>query len=405
MVNTGSPVLAGTTAPALPEVFEGLSRSIVRDGLGPAGFQPQVLRVRESRKGPSGVVDELVLDARVAELRQAASIVTVGNCLVGYLSLRGDDQDRARVRLLSYHDRRDSKNFALRVGQPIPPPRVAAQAPCREIDAQGTLHFLVEPSRSVDPWPLRCTLLDDPYLASRLRRSGGTVTTSLQSDDPGVPAGLLIGNLMIWGYPSRGIPVGLFVKPSVDPQGISAVTIWRPAGDLAQPRLEPAHVGRFLPVRFSRYPAPRPVGVRWLVTSMAGATLPDGAALIDSGRFLGRLHAPWAGQSLVTPFAASTRSWTLLVKNAAGVVTQVVGRIVGKQADGRLRIDLDSPAAIEAGDLFTGTNGRHCPAGFYIGKANPGLGPEMLVAVVEQPVLHPEVFLLREQEPTQERDR
>lgn len=405
MVSTGSPVLAGTTAIAPPEVFEGLRRSIVRDSYGPAGFQPQVLRVRESRKGPSGRVDELVLDVKVGELRQAASLVTVGNCFVGHLSLRGDDQDRARVRLLSYHDRRDAKNFALRVGQPAPPPRVAAQVPCREMDAQGTLHFLVEPSRSVDPWPLRCTLLDDSYLASRLRRSGAFVTTSAQSDDPDVPAGLEIGRLMIWGYPSRGIPVGLFVKPSVDPQGISAVTVWRPAGDLDQARLEPEHVGRFLPVRLSRYPAPRPVGVRWLVTSMAGATLPDGAALIDRGRFLGRLHAPWAGQSLVTPFAASTRTWTLLVKSAAGVVTQVVGRIVGKEPDGRLRIDLESPAAIEAGELFTGSNGGQCPAGFYIGKVSPGLGPEMLVALVEQPVLHPEVFLLREQASSQERGR
>ena len=130
--------------------------------------------------------------------------------------LSGEGDARARVRLLAYRTRRGSTQFDLRVGDPAGPKRVPAQAPCREIDAQGTLHFLVEPSRSIDPWPLRCTLLDDSYLASRLRRSGGLVTTSAQQGDQDLPGGLTIGRLMIWGYPQRGIPVGLFVDPAVD---------------------------------------------------------------------------------------------------------------------------------------------------------------------------------------------
>lgn len=394
---TASPVLAGTTDPASPEVLTDLGRAVMKGGRGPEGYLPQVFRVRETGAGPAGMVDELVLDATVAELRGTASVVTVGDTLVGYLSLRGSDDARARVRLLSFHARRDSKDFDLQVGERAPPRRVAAQAPCREIDAQGTLHFLVEPSRSIDPWPLRCTLLDDSYLASRLRTSGGLVTTSAQSDDPDLPEGLTIGRLMIWGYPRRGIPVGLFVQPSVDPRGISAVTLWRPSGKRSETRLGPGQVGSFVPVRLSRYPAPRPTRSRWLVTATADANLPDGAALVDRGRFLGCLHAPWTGQSLVTPFVGSTRTWALLVRTTADEVVPVVGRIVGTESDGQLRVELDAPGSVEAGELFTGGNGPHCPAGFYIGTVTPGLGPEIRVRVPEQPVLHPEVFLLHRQ--------
>lgn len=405
MGGTATTVLAGTTDPAVPEVLTDLGRAVMKGGRGPAGFLPQVFRVRENLAGPAGMVDELVLDATVAELRGAASMVTLGDTLIGYLSLRGGEVARARVRLLSFHARRDSREFELRVGEHAPPRRVAAQVPCREIDAQGTLHFLVEPSRSIDPWPLRCTLLDDSYLASRLRSSGALVRTSSQSDDPDLPEGLTIGRLMIWGYPRRGIPVGLFVQPSVDARGISAVTVWRPAGTRSRTRLRPDQIGGFLPVRLSRYPAPRPARARWLVTSTAATVLPDGAALVDRGRFLGCLHAPWTGQSLVTPFVGSTRTWALLLRTAAGEVIEVVGRIVGTETDGQLRVELEAPASIEAGHLFTGGNGLHCPAGLYIGTASPGLGPEMRVQVSEQPVLHPEVFLLHRQVREAERDR
>ena len=60
--------------------------------------------------------------------------------------------------------------------------------------------------------------------------------------------------------------------------------------------------GTFLPVRYTSYPAPRPVRVRWMVTAEAGTVLPDGAALVDRGQLLGVLRRPWSGQSLVLPF-------------------------------------------------------------------------------------------------------
>ena len=142
-----------------------------------------------------------------------------------------------------------------------------------------------------------------------------------------------------------------------------------------------------------------------MVTSTAGAVLPDGAALVDRGRFLGCLRAPWSGQSLVTPFSGSTRTWALVVRTTGGAVVNVVGRIVGEEADGKLRMELQSPGSVEAGQLFTGSNGLHCPAGFYIGTVTPGLGPEIRVAVAGGPALHPEVFLLdpRPREPERRR--
>lgn len=406
LIGTANPVLANTTDPGPPTVLDDLGRATRRAGRGPIGFLPKVFRVRESRSGPLGTIDELVLDATVGELRGAAAVVTVGDALIGHLFLGGADQDRARVRLLTYHPRSDPRDFELRVGERAPPPRVAAQVSCREVDGRDTLHFLVEPARSIDPWPLRCTLLDDSYLASRLRESGAVVTTAKPNGESSLPAGMTIGRLMIWGYPKRGIPVGLFVAPAVDPRSISAVTLWRPGGSDRGPRsLQPAQVGRFLPVWLSRYPAPRPVKKRWLVTSTAGAVLPDGAALVDSGRFLGRLHAPWSGQSLVTPFQGSTRTWTLVLRTSGGGVVGVVGRIIGTEPDGRLRLKVAAPSTLEAGQLFTGINGLHCPAGFYIGVATPGLGPVLLVEVAEQPVRHPEVFLLHLGTLKAERDR
>ena len=394
MSGVANPVVAAATPTPASDVFADLGKSVLAGGRGPAGYLPQVCRVRDKRAGPSGIVDELELDVTVSELQSAAALVTVGRALVGHLVLSGGADARARVQLLAYRPRRGSAGFDLRVGDPAAPRRVAAQVPCREIDAQGTLHFLVEPSRSIDPWPLRCSLLDDSYLASRLRRSGGLVTTSDQSGDSDLPKGLAIGRLMIWGYPRRGIPVGLFVDPAVDGRAIHSVTVWRRAGAGRRPALRPEQVGSFLPVRLTRYPAPRPSRVRWMVTSTAGATLPDGAALVDRGRFLGCLRAPWSGQSLVTPFSVSTRTWALVVRSAGGAVFDAVGRIVGTEADGRLRIELESPASVEAGALFTGNNGLHCPAGLYIGAVTPGLGPEMRVAVAEGPALRPEVFLL-----------
>jgi hypothetical protein len=283
---------------------------------------------------------------------------------------------------------------------------------CREVDAQGELHFLVEPARAVDRWPLRCTLLDDSYLGSRLRTSGEVVTTAA-TDDPRLPAGLAVGRLRIWGYPEHNIPVGLFVEPVVDPRAVSAVVLWDPGDGGAQPPARRS--GRWVPVRFTRFAAPRPVFERWMVTSSATTALPDGAALVDGDRFLGRLRQPWSGQSLVSPFAASTGVWALLVRAPDGSVTELLGQLVGRERGGRLRLRVLAPenGARLQGEVFTGANGAHCPAGFRIGTATPGrwgaalpAAParvagdrspadhgELWLTVSEAPVVAPQVYV------------
>ena len=48
-----------------------------------------------------------------------------------------------------------------------------------------------------------------------------------------------------------------------------------------------------------------------------------------------------------------------------------------------LRVGLLFPERVEAGELFTGCNGAHCPAGLYVGRAAKGFGSEMLVQIAD----------------------
>ncbi len=420
------PVLASSSVPAPLGRLEGQGRSAVRGAIGPPGYAPRVCRVLERRTGPLGFVDELILDATVGELRRAAPLVTIGSGLVGFVHLpsrsgrtvpevRAQDHAPAHVRLLCYTQRPGVvRNRPIRARRPHRSTRIAARVACREVDAQGVLHFLVEPARAVDRWPLRCSLLDDSYLGSRLRTSGDVVTT-VATDDLLVPAGLHVGRLMIWGYPEHSIPVGIFVEPVVDPRAISSVVVWEHADGDATRRPEPP--GRLVPVRLTRFPAPRPVYERWMVTSAAATPLPDGAALVDGDRFLGRLRQPWSGQSLVSPFAASTRMWSLLLRTGDGRVHELLGRLAGRNDAGRLRLLVFAPdtGARLRGELFTGVNGPDCPAGFRIGTAEPGRWREvpermpmtadgsrratdhgeLWITVPDQDVVAPQVFVSR----------
>ena len=281
------------------------------------------------------------------------------------------------------------------------PARVAAEVECREEDAQGTLHFLVEPARSAGKWPLRCSMLDDAYLASRLRHSGSPVVTSLQTEDPLLPPGLRVGTLMIWGYPKLDIPVGLFVQPVCDGRAINTVALWRP-GDATETAIATERQGELLGVHFSRLPAPRPALQQWMVTAPGRSTLPDGAALIDRGRFLGVLRQPWSGQSLVSRFGRAGRTWSLLLL-VQGRITEIVARLIPVAGDERLRLqliasetgssDLGLLPPMSSGELFTGVNGPHCPAGFYVGTLERGRGEELLLSLDDAEVVQPQVYI------------
>lgn len=367
-----NPVLAASRDPSLPAEIPGRSESVLRDARGPMGYSARVCRVLERRVGPLGLVDELTLDCTQAELQGCAPLVTAGKDLLGFLVVdeTARDSDFAKVRLLHYR-RRPRAERTLVVKQRYRPARVAAKTECNEPGAAGELRFLVEPARSADEWPLRCTLLDDSYLGAKVRRGGGLVYTC-GGEGGLLPAGLVLGRLMIWGYPELNIPVGLFVEPNRDPRGISTVVLWEAADGTGIPQRLGGE-GELVPVRFTRFPAPRPALQRWMVTSHAGLKLPDGAAFLDRGRLLGTLQQPWSGQSLVTPFAASTRVWALLLRGPQGEVQEVVGRVVGRREDGRLRLEVLAPrqSASLRGDLFTGSNGTHCPSGLHIGVVTP----------------------------------
>ncbi|MCA8954466.1 MAG: hypothetical protein KDC87_00240 [Planctomycetes bacterium] len=356
---------------------------------GPVGYHPRICRVRDREEGPSGRVDVLELAATCGALRGAASPVTLGPALVGFLELGEDDRAPARVRLLHFQPRR--RGVPLRVGAPTLPVRVAAQVECRELDARGVLRFLVEPARRVDPGALRCTALDDAYLAARLRHSGDLATTDIQPGDATVPSGLQLGRLLVFGYPRLGIPVGLFVEPLHDPRAISSVVVWgRQRAGVEGPRAAPL-AGRFEPVQLVRYPAPRPVGERWMIRCGRSLPLADGAALVGGGHLLGVLRTPWTGQSLVTPFAASSRMWALLLLGPRGRVAELVGRVVEARG-GEVRIELSGRPAEFAGTLFTGANGPACPAGLALGPATPDAS-HLRMQLSPEPCTDPQVFV------------
>ena len=78
-----------------------------------------------------------------------------------------------------------------------------------------------------------------------------------------------------------------------------------------------------------------------------------------------------------------------------GKVIELVGRVVSRTGDGRIRVRRiapGSPLSVVAGDLYTGANGPHCPAGLRIGTVQPR-GGDLLVTVARDPVVRPEVFL------------
>ena len=171
----------------------------------------------------------------------------------------------------------------------------------------------------------------------------------------------------------------LFVRPRHDRRGISAVVLW-PEGTGPPGKSVGEATGRLVAVQLTKFPAPRPARERWLVTCVSGTTLPDGAALVDGQQFLGRLRRPWSGQSLVTPLAASGRAWAFSLLTGEARVLDLVARMAGRQADGQLRLEILAPRDLPpgarlAGELFTGANGPHCPAGFRVGTLSPINGP------------------------------
>ncbi|MFN8824272.1 MAG: hypothetical protein ACK501_04850 [Planctomycetota bacterium] len=309
---------------------------------------------------------ELVLDRSYAELAECERFVTKGDKLVGYLLQPGRGiasadrpEDPARVALLSH---------------PSSAPFCAALVD----EGGGELRMVVRPAAVVDPAPLRVDLWDDPYRAARLGRSGNEVRTlALAGDDAPLPDGLLVGSSVVWGYPQKdggdALTLGVFVQPPFDPRALSSVVAWRRNrgdGDTSSTSAKPL-----------------PAGLPGIVYDLPGAAqgrhllvVDDGVAagaVVHDGHFVGLAHGLAFGCGLVTSFAASRHRWSLLLlpDDPSLAPEELDAEVIGADANvATLRLRSARPASrgpLPAGQLFTGSNGRDCPAGLWVGHAEP----------------------------------
>ncbi len=82
---------------------------------------------------------------------------------------------------------------------------------------------------------------------------------------------------------------------------------------------------------------------------------------------LGTLRGLGPGQALVDLFEDSTQEWSLILLPEFGAPVDLRGRVVEREG-GRVWVQLLDGARGQVGQLFTGVNGLHCPAGFLVGE-------------------------------------
>ncbi|MCR9247279.1 MAG: hypothetical protein NXI31_19780 [bacterium] len=338
------------------------------ESLMPAGWRPEVrVAVATGRRGGGGQPSVVQLDRTYAEVADCSEFVTKGNALLGFLmrpgiGLAADDEPDDFARVLLLNDRTA--------------PRVAAAMTFPE---GGTLRMIVGPAARVDAAALRAELWDDPYRASRLRADGDAVHTVKL---PGVvgepPGGLLIGRTRIWGYRAaegkESLAIAVLVAPPIDPHALSHVVLWRTdananAVDTAEHVVEHAATVWDLP------------GVRGRHLLACDAAVPDGAAVVQDGLFLGSARGLSYGLALVSSFPMSRQRWSLLLMpdEAGERPRELVGRVLeGREGFALIECEADRfvsrAAGMPNGYLFTGSNGAHCPAGLLLGRvtAVPG---------------------------------
>jgi len=345
----------------------------------PAGWEPVHCAVlsADSRRGGGDQPCELLLDHSYAELAGCSAYVTKADVLLGYLvqpgeALAGEDEpdDPARVILLNHR----------------------AAAPVMAETARtsgGALQMIVGPAAVADPAPLRVDLWDNPFTASRLRHGGQLVhVVPLDRVDDQPPPGLWLGRTLVWGYDGEvgqdPLAIGVYVSTPFEPRSLSHVVVWRQRGVSApQPPLRER--SRRIPARL--WDLPGAAGRRFLLS--ASAAVPSGAAVVHAGLCIGTTRGLSFGNALVTSFLGSRRRWNLiLLPSAAGerpreLSAEVVETDAGVAV---LRCRSDSydgfHAPLPRGYLFTGSNGRGCPAGLFLGAAEPGYELEELQVTI-----------------------
>ncbi|MFN9758859.1 MAG: hypothetical protein ACK58X_20865 [Planctomycetota bacterium] len=332
------------------------------------------------RGGGGGAPCELRLDRTYADLADGLPFVTQGECFVGYLAQPGgagapDDvvSDLARV-LLPNH--------------PLALPLHAEV----ELAATSRLRVVVRPAAAADPAPVRVDLWDDPYAAARMDRALLPVRTrAVAGSASPVPGGLRLGTTRIWGYARTGddeaLTLGVFVAPEPRASALSHVVAWR--RDAAGAGAEPALAAEVAPGVVRQLPGR--AGGRFLL--VADGEVPDGAAVVCAGALLGVAKPLAFGSGLVTAFAVSRQPWTFLLAPDGGDAPPIelrgaVVRAAGGQAWVRVLGDHLAASPLPAtGELFTGSNGMHCPAGLSIGRcqADP---QDLNQLVITLPALH-----------------
>jgi hypothetical protein len=332
----------------------------------PVGLEPELCGVSAlQRRGGGGEPAEVVLERSYRELDGCSELVTKGSALVGFLLRPGvgpaadDDLDSPARVLLLHHARA---------------PRLYAELAA---DDGVPLRVVVRPSAAADPAPLRVDLWDDPFRAMRLERSGKVVRTlELPGVSPAVPGGLVLGRTRHWGYEPRpgeeALTIGVFLEPPIEVRALSYVVLWRASGELPivapppRPRRERAHAVVL--------DLPGATHGRHLLT--ADRDVPDGAAVLLDGVFLGTARRLAFRSGLVTAFVASRQRWSLVLLPDDPTLPprELHGRVESGEA-GRavvrwLGADVLSPRQ-PSGYLFTGSNGPSCPPGLLIGHATP----------------------------------
>jgi hypothetical protein len=374
-----TPALDRTAAASADVLQRRLHRAAVADiaGLLPPGLEPVVCAVVDRGEiDAAGLPSALWLDRTVAETADCLDIVTYGDALLGFLApadaALGAAGQGAPVRVDLLHAAR--------------PGRGPRRVPCAVQTSATLLRFVAEPAGRIDRWPLRGTLFEQPYAASRLDHSGDPVRTTALAGDPlgALPAGLRVGTLQVWGYPGREhpLPIGLYVQPALDPRAISAVVLWRPRRpvEAPAPRLAAAEQRS---VQLLAVPAPPPATERWVLTASSREVLPRGAALVRGAAVFGVVEQSGPGFALAAPFGRSRQLWSLLLLPDAPELPPIELLARGVRRDSA-HLCFRSEAArgpLPAGLLFTGANGPHCPPGLLIGRAVPdGASGDLVVA-------------------------
>lgn len=341
-----------------------------------------VATARTVRQRAGSEPNELVLDHCYAELRDCREFVTKGDVLVGRLLRPGQGlaaqdrpEDPARVQLLHH---------------PSASPLYATMG----LGDGAMLRLVVRGAGPAEPAPLRADLWDDPYRASSMGRSGLPVrTTLLPGDATCPPPGLTIGSTLVWGYPQQGdersLLLGVFVQPPFTARALSHVVLWR--GE--QSPVDPSPVANGAePVRRTRrsgllYDLPGAAAGRHLLVV---EQLASAATVVHDGHLVGTARGLAFGTGLVTSFPASRQRWSLLLLPDDRTVPplELDGEVVAAEQNvARVRVQghpHDRRYRLPAGQLFTGSNGWHCPSGLSIGHAMPAVGePDVLLVTTE----------------------